>query len=447
MNEFDYNDRDDEISQLFKDKAEKLEANPSFKAWDRLEHKLDSRRLRKRAVTYRYTSMVAAAIGLIALIMAVGLFEKMSSTGLDGQTASEAIEDDRTDDEKQIAEAIRLHRLENALEKEGIEIETYQENINKKEKTKQVVEIKEPKRVQPILDDVTDEESEPNNKVIDNKIGDRRKPLPEVPQDQPQKNPTKKVITKKQKTNAPVSPKPAVQKEILEEVEEEVAAEYDDAGNLDEDIRIEEPAVRLDKAPALNKDQEVTPSKNKRDAQDVTSTSAGKTNNYKVKEVSKAEKAKRKKSEKAINLAQFNWIKGRWKDALTANSYENWYEIEGAILGEGYVINGKDTTFTEYMKIYQKGKTVYFEGKIDDSQSMKKFKLKSFIGNKAIFERRGKNFPNQVVITKSSTAAFTIIYKNKKDKSIKESQAKYLNQRNYVEPTAPRRASRNLNRY
>jgi hypothetical protein len=83
MNEQWQEDRNDDISKLFRDNEQQLEETPSLRAWNKLERKLDRRRTDKRKVIYRYTSMIAASIAVLAMIYTIGLLDKVSDTSKD----------------------------------------------------------------------------------------------------------------------------------------------------------------------------------------------------------------------------------------------------------------------------------------------------------------------------------------------------------------------------
>ena len=153
---------------------------------------------------------------------------------------------------------------------------------------------------------------------------------------------------------------------------------------------------------------------------------------------------KKKQSKSKKTIAQFNWMAGKWKDALKSDSYEEWFLDDKEIVGEGYILVDGKKEFSEYMRVYQSGKSIYFESSVDETKKIRKFKLKSYKGNQATFERKSRKFPNKVTITQVSNGAFRITYMNKNDDNITESQAKYFNTRNNI---SVERASRNMNRF
>jgi hypothetical protein len=442
MKDFNDIERNDDLSQFFRNSADNLEAEPSYTAWDKLERKLDSRRLRKRAVIYRYTSMVAAVVGIVSLFMVFKLLNKVENLDKisNNEPFAQLEEAPLTEDEFRIAQAIEQHKNE----------------------AEQVKEIREKFPIAP-TENVSDfeEESEdvPSEPIADNIANSKPKfKIPEA-----QKVPaSRKALAKREEVEEVESfdyrrDEEKKLEEISEEKEEEVTADYL--------VVMPEKPTKGDVL--LNSSGNPVSSKDDKRAK-TTVTSRQKADNEKVVEVKQERvnlntipanvesdvkevatynsqgNGKKKQSKSKKTIAQFNWMAGKWKDALKADSYENWFVDETEIVGEGYVLVDGKKEFTEYMRIYQSGKNIYFASSIDETKKIRKFKLKSYEGNQAVFERKSRKFPNKVTITKVSNGAFRITYMNKNDDNITESQAKYFNTRNNI---SVERASRNLNKY
>ena len=60
------------IETLFRESEHKLTERPSSQAWRKLERKLENRRDRHRIMPYRYMSMAAALVALIAVVWVFG---------------------------------------------------------------------------------------------------------------------------------------------------------------------------------------------------------------------------------------------------------------------------------------------------------------------------------------------------------------------------------------
>lgn len=415
-------DRNDDISQLFRNNENQLEERPSFDAWDRLERKLDSsRRVRKRNAFYRYSSLIAASIGAIALILAVSLLDKFSSHPAlaDAQEAAPIDEDT-----KKIAEFKRKNQ-EQALKKRA------------------------------------EEEAAKNNVLTPNKDV--------LPQNKLQHKPIASNIPVEKKENSHISAtkknleaNPIVQKERKKEAEDiadvpgkvsaakptvladntRFTADEDKFDSYDEDmVEMEEaeesPIIRSAQAsPNIPLKDAAKPKKESKDKADIAVDAAEVLNRY-----NRLEKAE--SSQKTHSINEFFLMEGDWKDASIGGSYESWELVNGELVGNGFVVIGKDTSFVEAMKIYQKGNDVFFEGPVDASQKVRKFKLVRFENNTATFERKGKNFPNQVVISFFSKNSYAIVYQTKEDSKISNSQELYFNYRNRMNA---QRAARNMRR-
>lgn len=429
----DFNDigRNDDFSQFFRDSAENLEANPSYTAWDKLERKLDSRRLRKRAVIYRYTSMVAAAVGVVALFMVFKLLNKVENLDnvSDSAPFAQLEKAPLTEDERRIAKTIEQHK------KEAKQVE----KINK---------VLPSAPTENVSDDILVKKNKNTSRepIASNRSDDA--PKPQAPKAQ----------------KVPESKKALVEREDLKR----------DEGSYYTDVDIEEEAEEAIKPEKVVADYLVVmPEKPTKTNSNLNS--AGNPVPSKDKMVAKKEKAAReeivrvdkervdlntiptnaeseikevstygKKEKSKTTLTQFSWMAGKWKDALKADSYENWFVDKTEIVGEGYVLVDGKKEFAEYMRIYQSGKNVYFESSIDETKKIRKFKLESYEKNQAVFERKSRKFPNKVTITQVSNGAFRITYMNKNDGNITESQAKYFNTRNNI---SVERASRSMNKY
>lgn len=424
----DQPDGDDNLTSIFRERAEKLAHKPSPLAWDRLENKLEARRHRKRAIMYRYTSMAAAAIGLIALIMAVGLLDDFSSQTAETASAPQEM----TDDERKIAEAIQRHRQERQAEMEGAFVEN-EEVPEKKVIGNNAIEA--------------DNSSIPNTSNI---------PKPVAPQNPQNPQNTKRVAP----STAVVASDEVADELVIEEEETDDVAMGDSDNNLPSAPSTN--AKVKESKPSLVSPQKTNSANNIKDNNALNSSKDDFGNDTQLEAEqpsapntyqNKARTSKRKgefKDEFAASslTRQFAWMDGNWRDANSENSFEEWYFTGEEMVGRGFVINdNNDTTFTEYMRIYQVKKDVFFETAINDSRQMERFKLIDNKSNQVVFERQNSTFPNQVIIQQSGDNAnqsFIIIYKDKKDQDIPQKQTQYLNNRNTVQPSqAIRKMMRN----
>ena len=422
MNERWLEDRDDEISKLFRDNEEQLEETPSFRTWDRVERKLDRRRGQKRKVMYRYTSMIAASIAIFAMIYIIGFLDRVS---FDGGMANKTKTIENTSSGEQ-----NVSDKEVAVLEEQAEYKTIDENNFPRLENKPFEQSKE----EPIasnFNNLTNDIEEFT--AISPKIAetnDAKKVNEDIPLTS---KPSKRIETPPFDWSEPVE-------EEAEEVMEEDITVYDDA------ITTYNEKEKADKI-TLNSQGNPNP-KQKDEGKSSEEEILVSSRAYNNKETSKARIGKYKKAsdvpQKTYNVNQFNWLMGDWRDVSIGGSYENWQIGKNELNGSGYVIIGADTSFVEQMRIYQRGKDIYFEGPVDASQKIRKFRLESYAGNEAIFNRKGKNFPNQVIITRHTNNSYSIVYQNKDAIKIDSTEQLYFKYRNRLNS---QRASRNMTRY
>lgn len=439
MNDFKDNTRNDDISQLFRQNAEQLEERPSIQTWDRLERKLETRRLRTRTIMYRYTSLAAAVIGVFALIMAVQLVNRVESgfENADNIATDGAVEQPLTEDELKIAQAIKEHQLEQ------------EQAANELDESNDVITNPTEKTIQ--FNAKTDDESKKLNDA-------NAKTQPSAPKPLKPTDAKPKVIVSPKNDKSDYSP-PIAKVEVEDNkllIEEEAEEEADIDMAADDEVVVKDLETAKDrrkaKAEAKPSDEPVIVSRDKLDkatendnvrnqAGKIADESAGE--EIAVRSKSRKEAAKKSKY-KAQQLSNFRWLAGKWADGDLMISYENWYySPQKGMIGEGYVMENGEKKFVEYMRIYEKKGKTYFESSIDNSKKFKTFTLISNKKGKAVFERKGKKFPNQVIIQKFDSKTFTIIYKNKKATSIKKSQSQYFQKRNAI---SSERVARKLRR-
>ena len=423
MNERWLEDRDDDISKLFRDNEEQLEETPSFRTWDRVERKLERRRGQKRKIMYRYTSMVAASIGILAMIYFIGFLDNFPTfDGLAQKSEAESPENTNTEKQNTSDKEVAI------LEKQAEYKTTDKDDFAKLEEEKS---FKQKKDTEPIASYFTKKPSKINSQSPVNsprvaKTNDAKTSINgQADTVQVDTKRLKKVETPSSNWFFPVEEEIAA--EEIEEEEEVLAFENfsDKAIKVDANIyrpsKLEESSLNSQGNPVIKRKKEAASRKDKSSASTRDDT---------------------EKQKYSIN--QFNWMSGDWRDISIGGSYESWTVGENGLNGSGYVVINGDTSFVEQMRIYQRGKDIFFEGPVDASQKIRKFRLDSYEGNEATFNRKGKNFPNQVVITRHTNNSYSIIYQNKDAITVDTTEQLYFKYRNRLNS---QRAARNMTRY
>lgn len=424
MNERWLEDRDDEISKLFRDNEEQLEETPSFRTWDRLERKLDRRRGQKRKVMYRYTSMIAASIAVFAMVYIIGFLDSVSFDGEMAQNTKEApIENTNSDDNNTSDKKVAI--LEEQAEYKTLDKNNFKE-LDDNKLTKIEDEpiasnfINQPKKseeftaVSPKIAKTNDLDKENTNArrtvEIDAKPSKRVK-VPSSDWTRPEEEETEEVVADE---DIDVYDDAATYKDEKSETSSLEEAKLNSQGNPVRTQTTDKKLLRKDKNISSKAERSYT-EKEKTDIPQIT-----------------------------YSVNQFNWMHGNWRDVSIGGSYENWQISKNGLIGNGYVVISGDTSFVEQMRIYQRGKDIYFEGPVDATQKTRKFKLESYAGNEAIFNRKGKNFPNQVVITRHTNNSYSIVYQNKDAIKVDTTEQLYFKYRNRINS---QRAARNMTRY
>ena len=425
MNERWQEDRDDDISKLFRDNEEQLEETPSLRTWDRVERKLERRRGQKRKVMYRYTSMVAASIGILAMIYFIGFLD--SFPDFEGMAQkSETKAPSNTNTEKQNTRDEELAVLEEQVEYTPIDKDNFEEV---EEETFEELEIDK----EPIASNFNDQ-----RKKKEQAVAPVKNEKTQINKDAKGKvNQSADMVRADVKPSAKIeTPSPDWRFSVEDDDKADVIVD-NKSTVINQEEELVEPSTARKK---LNTQGNPSPKKvnkesSKKNKSSRTTTSSPST--Y-------ADKEKAEEPQQTYSINQFNWMKGAWKDISIGGSYESWTIGKNGLNGSGYVVINGDTSFVEEMRIYQRGKDIFFEGPVDATQKTRKFKLESYEGNEATFNRKGKNFPNQVIITRHTNSSYSIVYQNKDAIKVDTTEQLYFKYRNRLNS---QRAARNMTRY
>lgn len=117
-----------------------------------------------------------------------------------------------------------------------------------------------------------------------------------------------------------------------------------------------------------------------------------------------------KTSEKYDQIKEMDWLLGNWKNQQQEGSLKlSWKkESDSSFVGNSYIFRGKDTLRSESLMLIQSGDSLRFiireaSGIKTNSEKKQVFlSLKSFTGNKYIFENSENQFPKKVSYHKIS---------------------------------------------
>lgn len=131
-------------------------------------------------------------------------------------------------------------------------------------------------------------------------------------------------------------------------------------------------------------------------------------------------------------LSLFNWLVGDWKSEQgTPVSKESWVARDSQTLnGQGFLVKGKDTLFSEYMSIRNIGPDVFLTTSLEVSQNPIQYELVALDSNKAVFENEKVAFPQQVILQQNNQRNFTTIYQNSQPVNMSKAQMDYMKARN-----------------
>ncbi len=103
--------------------------------------------------------------------------------------------------------------------------------------------------------------------------------------------------------------------------------------------------------------------------------------------------------EKKFSISDFSWLQGKWigtDDGLAF--FEKWDSIsENMMHGKGGAISGKDTVFSEKLKIEQRGENIFYVPTVKENASPVDFKFMGYKNDSLIFENPLHDFPQRII--------------------------------------------------
>jgi len=140
--------------------------------------------------------------------------------------------------------------------------------------------------------------------------------------------------------------------------------------------------------------------------------------------------------ENVVSLSNFNWILGDWKSThKNGVSTETWRLIApGHFEGTGNFINDNhQMIFTENMALIQRDDKIYFEAITQAAGENVAYLLEKVEGNKALFYNESIDFPTHVLITRTNSRGFKIVFKNIPPVVVPNKNILLKNNRNTIE--------------
>lgn len=96
-------------------------------------------------------------------------------------------------------------------------------------------------------------------------------------------------------------------------------------------------------------------------------------------------------------FCDFEKIIGHWKFSdQDIVFYENWNQVDGKLIGEGFLVEGKDTLFGEKLLVQKIHNHLIYTADVQ-GQAPVSFKCNSFNGTTWLFENMHHDFPQTIL--------------------------------------------------
>ncbi len=104
-------------------------------------------------------------------------------------------------------------------------------------------------------------------------------------------------------------------------------------------------------------------------------------------------------SESKTTISNFAWLEGKWEGTSDKMIFfEEWNSLNAyTMIGKGGAISGKDTVFSENIKIEQRGEEVYYIPSVKENDGEVDFKFSGFKKDSIVFENLKHDFPQRIV--------------------------------------------------
>ena len=141
-----------------------------------------------------------------------------------------------------------------------------------------------------------------------------------------------------------------------------------------------------------------------------------------------------KKEASVTPITQFNWLIGDWQEKKgLRTSIEKWrLNEEGALVGEGALLENGKAVFTEKLKINEEGKNIFLSTQLESGKNPIRYQLISSKSGITTFENKSVEFPKQIVIQQHSAGHFSTVYQNTDPILMSSSQVEYMENRNEI---------------
>ena len=105
---------------------------------------------------------------------------------------------------------------------------------------------------------------------------------------------------------------------------------------------------------------------------------------------------------KNVSISDFSWLQGKWEGSSDdLYCFEQWQSFSGnSMNGIGGAVSGKDTIFSEKIKIEQRGEDVFYIPTVKENGGAVDFKFTGYKNDSIVFENPLHDFPQRIVYFK-----------------------------------------------
>lgn len=102
---------------------------------------------------------------------------------------------------------------------------------------------------------------------------------------------------------------------------------------------------------------------------------------------------------KKVGVSDFTWLQGKWMGSSEEMEFfEQWKPLQGNLLdGQGGAVSGKDTVFSEKIKIEQRGEDIFYTANVQENGGSVDFKFTGYKQDSIVFENLKHDFPQRIV--------------------------------------------------
>ncbi len=473
--------QDEKIFDLFRDNQHKLDEMPSPRAWNRLEERLETRKVRKQGYVLKRFAIAAAvfiACSMVALWSYVNPLNDMQNNRQaalfsERTLPSELVASDASEPATPIlmshrekaqylTESVRVKRADepSLAKKSAKPTRQRADRTNVNPQIAQLETIEESIAEEQVQHTITKDVEETNELIALNDVNKSVEKEKMIETPAVAAKPTATMPAATTTSTADVSIEDLVEDEEIasakdkaykvKELKKEdlpettvyqptesdwndgvvVTDSYDPIRNKAEEARRSEMLAQEERTAKKSKS-----SAQKRKTSNAPAIASGAARDtkeqvgYAVEEMQMVEEEASDDAQIA-DINQFSWLIGRWMDN-SGQSYDQWQRVnDHTITGEGYFTVNNEVVFSEKMKLIQEDEHIYLVWPIDN-QTEARFQLVNHDGGQAVFQNNTIAFPTQITLQQNATNRLTI--RQSSTSNIPTDQQDYLQNRNDLE--------------